>query len=72
MGVNIDKLQNKPMGDIIKQAESSLRKSYTVKVVAIKDGEIGVLSKRVEMKKPNLRRLDEKFYITTYLVAQNP
>ena len=38
------------MNDILKIAEDPLKKSYSVKIVGVKDGEIGVLSKRVEMK----------------------
>lgn len=59
MGVDIDQLHDKPMGEILKQAEASLRKSYTVKVVAVKDGEIGVLSRRVEMKNRAQQKYEE-------------
>lgn len=33
------------------ECEQKLKKTYSVKVVGIKDGELGVLSKRVEMLK---------------------
>lgn len=33
------------------ECEKQLKKTYSVKVVGIKDGELGVLSKRVEMLK---------------------
>jgi hypothetical protein len=48
------------MGDILRMADEPLKKSYTVKLVAVKDGEIGVLSKRVEMKQIEHKKTDEK------------
>ena len=56
----MEQFQDKPMGDILKMADQSLKKSYTVKLVAVRDGEIGVLSKRVEMKKLDSKKSEEK------------
>lgn len=36
----------------MQEAEKKLRKTYSVKVVGIKDGELGILSKRVDFPKP--------------------
>lgn len=38
------------MAEFVRKTELPLKKTYSVKVVAVKDGEIGVLSKRLEMK----------------------
>ena len=50
IGVNVEGLDQKPIVDFLRHIENPLKQSYSVKVVAIKDGEIGVLSKRLEMK----------------------
>ena len=48
---------------IMEEMEKKLKKTYSVKVVGVKDGELGILSKRMDMqrkKKPKLAHSQKK------------
>ncbi|KAM3126776.1 hypothetical protein pb186bvf_021116 [Paramecium bursaria] len=51
VGFDVEELQDKPVQQILQETENKLRKTYSVKVVAVKDGELGILSKRIDIPK---------------------
>ncbi|CAD8186323.1 unnamed protein product [Paramecium octaurelia] len=61
VGMNVQEFQDKPVQQIMQECEQKLKKTYTVKVVGIKDGELAVISKRFALpKKKSMKQISNK------------
>jgi hypothetical protein len=47
----VGRLHDKPLPEIIKEVEKPLKGTYSFKIMGVKDGEFGIMSKRLELKK---------------------